>query len=62
MNDLVETPASLMVAQDDIRSRIHTIRGMQVILDSDLAINNEEHLKGKLQPATRNERNEPKVD
>lgn len=38
MNDLVETQASVMVAQDDIRSRIHTIRGVQVILDSDLAM------------------------
>ena len=38
MNDLVEIQASVMVAQDDIRSRIHTIRGVQVILDSDLAM------------------------
>lgn len=34
MNDLVEVLALVTFAQDGIRPRIHTIQGMQVVLDA----------------------------
>lgn len=37
MNDLTKTGTSELIAQDDIRARIITVRGVQVMLDRDLA-------------------------